>query len=100
MTQATHSELPAAGLGETFTRPLLLTPAQDWRGYLLGKAPEDINLLQVIEAVEGPIILNLCQSSPPQCHEELCKIRPLWTELQKTVKEKLSGMKLSEALKK
>lgn len=34
MTQAAHSQTPAAG----FTRPLLLTPAQDWGGWLLGKA--------------------------------------------------------------
>jgi phosphate transport system permease protein len=33
MTQVTHSETPAAG----FTRPLLLSPAQDWGGWLLGK---------------------------------------------------------------
>ncbi len=34
MTQAIHSEKPAAG----FTRPLLLSPAQDWGGWLLGEA--------------------------------------------------------------
>jgi phosphate transport system permease protein len=38
MTQATHSQIQQAGLGNTFARPLLLTPAQDWLGYLLGKA--------------------------------------------------------------
>lgn len=67
-------------------------------GYMLGRAPNEINILQVIEAIEGPVILNLCQHSPSQCHEELCKIRPIWTELQKAVQEKLSGLKLSEAV--
>ena len=77
----------------------LVTPVRGKRGgYLLGKPPDDINLLQVIEAVEGPIVLNICQHSPTQCHEEFCKIRPVWTELQQAVKEKLSGLKLSQCV--
>lgn len=67
-------------------------------GYTLARSPEQINLLQVVEAVEGPIILNLCQHTPSQCRRDLCKIRPVWTDLQKTVREKLSGLTLSECL--
>jgi Rrf2 family protein len=67
-------------------------------GYTLTRAPEQISLLQVIEAVEGPIILNLCQHAPSQCPQDLCRIRPMWTDLQKTVREKLAGMKLSECM--
>lgn len=67
-------------------------------GYMLGRAPGEISVLQVIEAIEGPVILNLCQHHPSQCEEELCKIRPIWTELQKTVQEKLSGLKLSQCV--
>jgi Rrf2 family protein len=69
-------------------------------GYTLGRAPQEINLLQVIEAVEGPIVLNLCQHNPSQCSEELCRIRPVWAELQHVVKEKLSSLKLSACMKK
>ena len=47
MARATHSQTLVAGsgtpnatdgVGGPFTRPLLLTPAQDWAGWLLGKA--------------------------------------------------------------
>jgi Rrf2 family protein len=69
-------------------------------GYTLARSPDQINLLQVIEAIEGPIILNLCQHKPPQCLEDLCKIKPIWTELQNTVKEKLSSLKLSQCVRK
>jgi phosphate transport system permease protein len=41
MAQATHSDTPAAG----FTRPLLLSPAQDWGGWLLGKAGRAVLLI-------------------------------------------------------
>jgi Rrf2 family protein len=67
-------------------------------GYSLGRSPDQINLLQVIEAVEGPIILNLCQHSPSKCMHDLCKIRPMWTDLQKTVREKLSGITLGQCM--
>lgn len=67
-------------------------------GYSLARSPDQINLLQVIEAVEGPVILNLCQHTPSRCLKELCKIRPLWTDLQKTVREKLSSFTLAQCL--
>jgi Rrf2 family protein len=67
-------------------------------GYTLTRSPDQISLLQVIEAVEGPIILNLCQHAPPQCGRELCKIRPMWADLQKTVREKLSALTLAQCL--
>ena len=64
-------------------------------GYTLGRSPEEITLLQVIEAIEGPIVLNLCQHHPPQCLEDLCAIRPVWSELQKIVREKLASLNLA-----
>jgi Rrf2 family protein len=36
-------------------------------GIALAVPPESITLLQVIEAVEGPLALNDCLASPPQC---------------------------------
>ena len=67
-------------------------------GYTLTRSPEQINLLQVIEAVEGPIILNLCQHTPSRCLQDLCKIRPMWTDLQKTVRQKLAALSLAQCM--
>lgn len=36
-------------------------------GYALAKPPEDINLLQVIEAIDGPIHVNRCLLDPAVC---------------------------------
>lgn len=69
-------------------------------GYMLGKAPSEITLLQVIEAIEGPIILNLCQHSPSQCSDESCRIRSVWSDLQVVVKEKLSSLHLNDCISK
>jgi len=67
-------------------------------GYVLGRDPDAITLLQVIEAVEGPLTLNLCQQDPPQCDEVSCPIRPLWAELRRIVRGKLASMTLAECV--
>jgi len=64
-------------------------------GYLLARSPDDICLLEVIEAVEGPLALNFCQHDPPQCDDEACPARETWAELQQTFKEKLAQVKIS-----
>jgi Rrf2 family transcriptional regulator, iron-sulfur cluster assembly transcription factor len=66
-------------------------------GYLLGRPAEDISLLEVIEAVEGPIALNFCQAQPPQCDNEDCGIRTVWCELQQLFKDKLSNVNMAQA---
>ncbi len=64
-------------------------------GYVLGRSPRDISLLEVIETVEGQIALNYCQYEPPRCDEEDCPLRPVWTELQQTVRRRLGGVSMS-----
>jgi len=49
-------------------------------GIALGVPVESLTLLQVIEAVEGPLCLNECLTTPPQCpHVEAC---PAYTYLK------------------
>ncbi|ENK1243327.1 Rrf2 family transcriptional regulator [Clostridium sporogenes] len=54
-------------------------------GYALNKQPKDINLKDVIEAIDGPICINRCIYDPKYCnagkngncqiHKALCKIQ-------------------------
>lgn len=68
-------------------------------GYVLSREPEDISLLDIIESVEGPQALNICQNNPPLCeHTEICKVHKVWTELQEVFTRKLSGVKLSDCI--
>jgi Rrf2 family protein len=67
-------------------------------GYELSRQPKDVTLLEVIEAVEGPITLNFCQHTPPKCDQEDCPIRGLWADLQETVRRKLDGMTIADCL--
>ena len=82
----------------SLSRAGLVTPVRGkGGGFMLSRDPNEISLLQIIEAVEGPIALNLCQQNPPKC-DEGCSIRKVWTELQETVTNKLASVSLQDCL--
>lgn len=61
-------------------------------GYALAREPKDINLLQVIEAIDGPIHLNLC-TEPDGCRCEnydTCELRGFWETQEKLFKKALT----------
>lgn len=79
------------------TKSNLISPIRGKHGgYALARDPSQITLLEIIEAVEGPIALNLCQHVPPRCDEEDCPFRSVWEDLQKTVRGKLGAIRLSQ----
>ncbi|KKK68026.1 hypothetical protein LCGC14_2948190 [marine sediment metagenome] len=65
-------------------------------GYRLAREPDQITLLDVIEAVQGPLALNLCQQQPPQCDEEDCPVEPVWRDLQQQVQVALKSKTLAQ----
>ncbi len=101
-TICARRDLPKQYLVKIFAslaRAGLVTPVRGkGGGYMLARDPNEITLLDVIEAVEGPIHLNYCQHNPSQCDELSCPIRPLWKELQETVRKKLGEMRVSDCL--
>jgi len=98
-TVCTQRSLPREYLTKIFAslaRARLVTPIRGkGGGFSLSRPPSQISLLEVIEAVQGPIVLNFCQHNPPQCDQVNCLIRDLWSELQKLIREKLAGMSLA-----
>jgi len=68
-------------------------------GFVLAHPPQDISILNIIEAVEGPLALNFCQSNPPQCRWDNtdCPIKPLWDDLQQVTSHKLGQFCLDRA---
>lgn len=60
-------------------------------GIALGVPVESLTLLQVIEAVEGPLCLNECLTVPPQCgHIETCPAYPYLKQAQVSLREVLN----------
>jgi Rrf2 family protein len=52
-------------------------------GLLLARAASEINMLEIVEAVEGPIAINRCTATPVQCDKvDKCAIHPVWQKAQ------------------
>jgi Rrf2 family protein len=65
-------------------------------GVRLARKPEDISLLDVVEAVEGPVSLNECTRTPPACPRvQHCVVHPLWKKAQDQLRQTLAGASLA-----
>ncbi|MHC4114614.1 MAG: RrF2 family transcriptional regulator [Planctomycetota bacterium] len=68
-------------------------------GFRLNKEPSEINLLEVIRAVQGPIKLNRCLSDEYECaRRQYCPVQKKLIELQEKMDKYLSGVSLSDLL--
>jgi Rrf2 family protein len=68
-------------------------------GVNLARAPKDITLLEVIEAIDGPIQLHECVSQGGFCaFEDHCPIRTVWCEVQDEMVARLRSTDFAQLL--
>lgn len=61
-------------------------------GVLLARDPGEINLREVIEAIEEPIVLNRCLRHDGECEREsFCPVNPVWDRIQQSLVDKLES---------
>ena len=66
-------------------------------GYQLARAAETISFRDVIEAVEGPITLNVCVDGSAACNlQPTCRMFRVWEEGQRVLLDVFSHTTLSE----
>ena len=66
-------------------------------GVTLARPASDISLLQVIEALEGPIRLNRCVIEPDACpRNRHCPVHGIWTKAQAELTHLLAGTTFAE----
>ena len=54
-------------------------------GVSLARTPEEISILEVVEAIDGPIALNECTSASGSCQfGEDCPMKPVWCDTQRS----------------
>jgi len=83
----------------SLSRAGLVTPVRGkLGGYMLAREPAQINLLELIEAVEGPVAVNFCQHDPPRCDRTDCALRSMWADIQEFICDKLEGITLGQCL--
>ncbi len=62
-------------------------------GLRLNQSARDISVLQVVEALEGPIVLNPCVEND-NCSEGMPSAQVLWNELQDKITDQLASITL------
>lgn len=68
-------------------------------GVTLAREPKEITLLEVIEAIDGPIQLNECVGENATCtFDHDCPLRPVWCEAQEDLVKRLRGTNFEQLL--
>lgn len=66
-------------------------------GYNLARAPQDISVAQVIEAMEGPIGLTECSSDAGNCDLlSFCPMRSNWAVISDALRDALEKVKVAD----
>jgi len=64
-------------------------------GLALARLAAEINLLQVLEAIDGPICLNICLRRPRECpRDRICPAHTFWGRLQASLVQQLRSATL------
>ncbi|GER79038.1 MAG: transcriptional regulator [Anaerolineaceae bacterium] len=68
-------------------------------GVTLARDPQNISLLEVIEAIDGPIQLNECTGENGLCSFDAeCPLRPIWCEAQADLVNRLKGTNFAQLM--
>ena len=98
---AERQDIPPALLAKLvplLVRAGLLDSQRGARGGLsLACPPSEISMLEIVEAIEGPIAVNRCTATPVQCDKvDRCSIHPVWQKAQDYLEELLRTTSLED----
>lgn len=69
------------------------------RGYRLARQPDEIGLLEVVEAVQGPIYAYRCVEDPLTCaRSERCPVRGIFSRMTEAVADVFGAYTLADIL--
>lgn len=72
-------------------------------GYSLAKSPQEIFLLDIVVAVEGPVSINRCLDKAEYCSKNFtkhCPFHQVLGEVQKLITDKFSQVTINDLLQK
>ena len=69
-------------------------------GIFLGRQPEEITLLEIIEVMDGPITLNRCVKYPDECPlSGVCAVHDIWCEAHRQLIGFLGNITIADIVK-
>jgi len=96
----THLRVPMVSkILKTLAREDLLTSHRGVHGgYCLERSPDDISVVEIIAALEGPIAITDCTSDDPSTCDiaAMCAVRSNWQTINRVVHDALSSITLSQ----
>jgi FeS assembly SUF system regulator len=100
---AEHVELPVPVVSKvlkSLTRAGILDSQRGSKGgYALASRPEDINVAEMITALDGPLALTQCTAGPSLCDlETRCAIRTPWQVINEVVHNALASITLADLI--
>lgn len=61
-------------------------------GFQLARSPSKINLREVVETIQGPIVVNPCLVDESFCtRSKYCKVHPVWNRINNMIAKELQG---------
>ena len=98
------SDAPASFLSKVLQRlvwaGLILSHRGSGGGFQLASPPDGVSLLNVVEAIDGPVQLNLCVAGGTGCEQHAtCVVHPVWQEAQAALVKVLGGTSMTRLAK-
>ncbi len=83
-------------IGDLRRNELIRTAAGRSGGISLARPAESITLRHIIEAIEGPIVLNACLLRPGECpRDTICPAHPVWGHIQRVLHAEMDAVDLA-----
>src|SRR5208337_3129433 len=85
---ASEMEVPRSFLAKILQKLARASLVKSFRGvkggFQLARLPEELSLLDVMEAIEGEVSMNVCALDQSLCgRSKTCSVHPVWVEITK-----------------
>ncbi len=68
-------------------------------GLRLAKSPDDITILEIMEALDGPVSILKCLAKPKSCRRASgCPARTVWADLNTTIRDAFASTTLAKVM--
>ena len=92
---AEEKEIPLSFLAKIIAQLSVAGLLQTMRGarggVTLARSPDEISLLEVVEAIDGPLQLNECVNSSFECPISDCPMQQVWQDAQGDLVQRLKS---------